>query len=97
MTRPAVREIEVVDSHTEGEPTRVVVGGWPQPDGVTMAERRDTMRRDHDSLRSGVVREPRGHDAVVGALLTEPVSRDAVAGVVFFNDVGYLGGPTCAE
>jgi proline racemase len=49
------------------------------------------MRRDHDTLRNGVVREPRGHDAVVGALLTDPVSADAVAGVVFFNDVGYLG------
>ena len=49
------------------------------------------MRRDHDSLRSGVVREPRGHDAVVGALLTDPVSPGATAGVVFFNDVGYLG------
>jgi len=91
VSRTEVREIEVVDSHTEGEPTRVVISGWPALSGATMAERRDAMRRDHDSLRSGVVREPRGHDAVVGALLTEPVSPDATAGVVFFNDVGYLG------
>ena len=86
-----MHEIEVVDSHTEGEPTRVVISGWPQPSGSTMAERRESMRRDQDQLRSGVVREPRGHDAVVGALLTPPISHGATTGVVFFNDVGYLG------
>ena len=88
---PVSREIEVVDSHTEGEPTRVVVGGWPSPSGATMLDRREMMRRTQDHLRAGVVREPRGHDAIVGALLTPPVTPGAVAGVVFFNDVGYLG------
>ena len=86
-----MREVTVVDSHTEGEPTRVVIAGWPDPPGVSMAERRDTMRREQDQLRAAVVREPRGHDAIVGALLTRPVSPTATAGVVFFNDVGYLG------
>jgi 4-hydroxyproline epimerase len=83
--------VEVVDSHTEGEPTRVVIDGWPQPRGSTMAERRETVRRDQDGLRRAVVCEPRGHDAVVGALLTPPVSADAAAGVVFFNNAGVLG------
>jgi proline racemase len=83
--------IEVVDSHTEGEPTRVVIGGWPQPDGATMAERRDALRRDHDHLRRAVVLEPRGHDAIVGALLTPPVMPGSLAGVVFFDNGGYLG------
>jgi proline racemase len=83
--------VDVVDSHTEGEPTRVVVDGWPQPAGVTMAERRDDLRLHHDHLRQAIVREPRGHDAVVGALLTPPVSEGAVAGVVFFNNRTYLG------
>jgi proline racemase len=83
--------VEVVDSHTEGEPTRVVVSGWPQPEGATMLERRETLRRDYDALRRGVVCEPRGHDAIVGALLTPPVHDGSVAGVIFFNDVGYLG------
>lgn len=83
--------MDVVDSHTEGEPTRVVVSGWPEPAGDTMSERRESLRRDFDALRQGVVREPRGHDAVVGALLTPPVTRGALAGVIFFNDVGYLG------
>ncbi len=83
--------IEVVDSHTEGEPTRVVIGGWPEPDGRTMLERRESMRREQDDLRRAVVLEPRGHDAIVGALLTTPVRPEAVAGIVFFNDVSYLG------
>lgn len=83
--------IEVVDSHTEGEPTRVVTAGWPQPHGATMAARRDTMRETQDHLRRAVILEPRGHDAVVGALLTPPIRAEAVAGVVFFNDVAYLG------
>ena len=83
--------MDIVDSHTEGEPTRVVVSGWPQPDGATMLERREVLRRDFDALRRGVVCEPHGHDAVVGALLTAPVNAGSIAGVIFFNDVGYLG------
>jgi 4-hydroxyproline epimerase len=80
----------VVDSHTEGEPTRVVVEGWPPLDSETMEERREELVRRYDALRRAVVLEPRGHEAVVGALLTAPVSRDAAAGVVFFNNVGPL-------
>src|SRR5688572_12025880 len=91
MTTASLRELEIVDSHTEGEPTRVVVSGWPELTGTTMGDRRDAMRRSHDMLRCGVVREPRGHDAIVGAVVTPPVSPGATAGVIFFNDVGYLG------
>jgi 4-hydroxyproline epimerase len=83
--------IRVVDSHTEGEPTRVVVDGWPQPAGETMPERRDDLRARSDRFRRAVVCEPRGHDAIVGALLTPPVSAGAVAGVIFFNNGTYLG------
>ena len=83
--------LQIVDSHTEGEPTRTVVAGFPLLTGNTMAERRDSFRRDYDHLRRGIVTEPRGHDAVVGALLTEPVNPGSDAGVIFFNDVGYLG------
>lgn len=83
--------VRVVDSHTEGEPTRVVVEGWPAPAGDTMAARRDDLRRRFDHLRQAVVCEPRGHDAVVGALLTSPTTAGAATGVVFFNNVGYLG------
>jgi 4-hydroxyproline epimerase len=83
--------VEVVDSHTEGEPTRTVVAGWPQPEGRTMAERRGFLLERQDPLRQAVVCEPRGHDAVVGALLTPPVEPGSAAGVVFFNNAGALG------
>jgi 4-hydroxyproline epimerase len=81
----------VVDSHTEGEPTRVVIDGWPAPAGADMAQRREDLRERFDDLRAAVVREPRGHEAMVGALLTDPVTDGAEAGVIFFNNVGYLG------
>ncbi len=83
--------IRVIDSHTEGEPTRVVLDGWPQPSGDTMAARRESMRRDADHLRRAVICEPRGHDALVGAMLTPPTEPNSIAGVIFFNNVGYLG------
>lgn len=83
--------MRVVDSHTEGEPTRVVIDGWPQPNGKTMAERRDDVRARFDHLRRAVVREPRGNDAIVGALLTPPVSKGAECGIIFFNNGTYLG------
>ncbi|HEX7980585.1 MAG TPA: proline racemase family protein, partial [Gemmatimonadaceae bacterium] len=91
MTVDVPRTMRVVDSHTEGEPTRVVVQGWPQPSGDTMAARRDDLRARFDHLRRAVVREPRGHEAIVGALLTPPVNATSVAGVVFFNNGTYLG------
>jgi 4-hydroxyproline epimerase len=83
--------IRVIDSHTEGEPTRVVLDGWPQPSGDTMAARRESMRREADHLRRAVICEPRGHDALVGAVLTPPTEPSSIAGVIFFNNVGYLG------
>lgn len=89
MTVP--ESIRVVDSHTEGEPTRVVVEGWPQPSGGTMEERRRDMKERFDPLRRAVLCEPRGHEAVVGALLTPPVSPGSLAGVVFFDNAAYLG------
>ena len=85
------RRIHVIDSHTGGEPTRVVVSGGPDLGRGSLAERRERMKRDFDSFRSTVVNEPRGSDAVVGALLCEPVDPACAAGVIFFNNVGYLG------
>ncbi|HSQ29335.1 MAG TPA: proline racemase family protein [Gemmatimonadaceae bacterium] len=83
--------VRVIDSHTEGEPTRVIVDGMPQPAGDTMAERRDDLRGRFDHLRRAIVCEPRGYAAIVGALLTPPVSPDSLAGIVFFNNATYLG------
>lgn len=86
---PFPKSIEVIDSHTGGEPTRVVVSGWPTPQGETMSERRAALLGD-GALRRAVVLEPRGHDALVGALLTPPVENGSAAGVVFFNNVSVL-------
>jgi 4-hydroxyproline epimerase len=86
-----MRKIGVIDSHTGGEPTRVVVSGGPELGGGTMAERLERFRAHHDDFRSAVVNEPRGSDVMVGALLCEPLSAGASAGVLFFNNVGCLG------
>lgn len=83
--------IRVLDSHTEGEPTRVVLEGWPPGSGESMIERRAFLQRDYDHLRRAVLCEPRGHDAIVGAVLTPPVRTGSAAGVIFFNNIGYLG------
>lgn len=83
--------IRVIDSHTAGEPTRVVIEGFPNLGGSSMAERLNDFRSNHDHLRTAIVCEPRGHDAVVGALLCEPANEGSAAGVIFFNNVGYLG------
>jgi 4-hydroxyproline epimerase len=86
-----LQRIKAIDSHTGGEPTRVVISGFPDLGKGPMAERVERFRREHDDLRAAIVREPRGHDALVGALLCEPVDAASAAGVIFFNNVGYLG------
>ena len=87
----AMKWIRVVDSHTGGEPTRVVVEGGPDIGAGSVKERLLCLRDRYDWFRSAVVNEPRGSDALVGALLCEPSRTDCAAGVIFFNNVGYLG------
>lgn len=86
-----VGRVSVIDSHTGGEPTRVVLEGGPDLGDGSMAERLARFREEHDAFRSAVVNEPRGSDVLVGALLCQPVDPGCVAGVIFFNNVGYLG------
>ncbi len=88
MTAPRIR---VIDSHTGGEPTRIIIDGGPDLGPGTMAERLAEFRAHHDNIRSAVVNEPRGSNVIVGALLCKPVHPRAVAGVLFFNNIGYLG------
>lgn len=80
----------VIDTHTGGEPTRVVVAGGPDLGGGTMAERRSAFRERFDRVRAAVVNEPRGSDVMVGALICAPVDPECAAGVIFFNNVDYL-------
>ena len=82
--------IRIIDSHTGGEPTRVVIGGGPELGGGSVAERLAVFRERHDRFRSAVVNEPRGSDVLVGALLVEPVDAACAAGVIFFNNTGCL-------
>lgn len=91
MALQSVRRIRVVDTHTGGEPTRVVIGGGPGLGQGTMLERRSRFASEFDQWRRAIVCEPRGSDVMVGALLTEPQREDSLAGVIFFNNVGYLG------
>lgn len=83
--------IHVVDSHTGGEPTRLVLNGAPDLGTGSLRERLVRFREQFDHLRSAIVNEPRGSDAIVGALLCPPVDSSCDAGVIFFNNVGYLG------
>jgi 4-hydroxyproline epimerase len=93
MTAPANSElsVRVIDSHTGGEPTRVVVAGGPDLGGGPLAHRRAAFRERFDWFRSAVVNEPRGSDVLVGALVLPPHEPGCAAGVLFFNNVGYLG------
>ncbi|MGC4008568.1 MAG: 4-hydroxyproline epimerase [Pseudomonas sp.] len=86
-----MKRIQVLDSHTGGEPTRLVLDGFPDLGRGSMAERRALLAEQHDSWRAATVLEPRGSDVLVGALLCEPVDPSACAGVIFFNNTGYLG------
>jgi len=83
--------IRVIDSHTGGEPTRLVLEGGPPLGEGPLAERVRLFREHFDAYRSAIVNEPRGSDTLVGALLLKPQRADCEFGVIFFNNAGYLG------
>ena len=86
-----VRRVKVIDSHTGGEPTRVVISGGPDLGHDALSNRVERFRNQYDDFRCAVVHEPRGSDAIVGALLCPPVDDSCVTGVIYFNSVSYLG------
>jgi 4-hydroxyproline epimerase len=86
-----MQRLKAIDSHTEGEPTRIVFDGWPDLGSGPLAERRRLVDGAFDRYRSAVVNEPRGSDIIVGAVLLPPIDPAASAGVIFFNNVGTLG------
>jgi 4-hydroxyproline epimerase len=91
MTTNGCHRVRILDSHTGGEPTRLVVSGGPDLGRGPLADRLECFRNRHDRFRSAVVNEPRGSDVMVGALLCDPLDPACAAGVIFFNNVGYLG------
>jgi 4-hydroxyproline epimerase len=86
-----VRVLKVIDSHTEGEPTRVIVSGGPDLGSGPLSDRLVRFREEADHFRKFAIDEPRAYDAVVGGLLCEPEDSSCAAGVIFFNNEGYLG------
>jgi 4-hydroxyproline epimerase len=84
-------KVKVIDSHTGGEPTRLVISGGPDLGTGPLSDRLERFRMKHDSFRSAVVNEPRGSDVMVGGILCDPVDPNCAAGVIFFNNVGFLG------
>jgi len=86
-----LQKIRVIDSHTGGEPTRLVIEGGPDLGNGPLKQRLQKLQLEHDNFRSAVANEPRGSDVMVGALLCQPVDTTCAAGVIFFNNVGYLG------
>jgi len=83
--------ISVIDSHTGGEPTRVVISGGPDLGAGPLPERARRFREHFDTFRSAVVNEPRGSDVLVGGLLCEPHDPGCAVGVIFFNNIGTIG------
>ena len=83
--------LRAIDSHTAGEPTRLIIDGFPDLGTGSMAERKIRFAQEYDDWRSAIILEPRGNDVLVGALLCQPCSPQAAAGVIFFNNAGYLG------
>src|SRR5262245_28622723 len=81
--------LKTIDAHVAGQPLRLVVSGFPTPQGRTMTEKRDWLRRHADHLRRALTREPRGHSDMCGAVLTEPISPGSHAGLLFMDGDGY--------
>jgi len=86
-----LKRVHVIDSHTGGEPTRVVVDGGPEFGSGSVKDQLEVFRSKYDAWRSGIVNEPRGSDVLVGAWLCPPSDPSCSTGVIFFNNVGYLG------
>jgi proline racemase len=85
-----MKKIATIDSHTGGEPTRIIISGGPDLGGGSITDKLRLLKK-HDQFRSAVINEPRGSDVMVGAILVEPQDPSCVTGVIFFNNVGYLG------
>jgi 4-hydroxyproline epimerase len=86
-----MQKIRVIDSHTGGEPTRVVIDGMPDLGGGSLAARRERFAKEFDRYRAACINEPRGSDVIVGALLLPPEDKTCTAGVIYFNNVGVIG------
>jgi proline racemase len=100
----SIKTIQTIESHTVGEPTRIVTGGIPKIPGKTMAEKMEYLEENMDNLRTMLMSEPRGHNDMFGAIYTDPADETADIGIIFMDGGGYLnmcghgsmGAATCA-
>lgn len=92
MEEDTIQRVRVIDSHSAGEPTRVVIAGGPEIPNRGASSARDHLQKHDDWMRRALIHEPRGFEAIVGAFLCEPADKSCVSGVVFFNNVDYLNG-----
>lgn len=86
----SIKTIYAVDSHTMGEPTRIVIGGVPEVPGNSMIEKKQYLEEHMDYLRTSMMYEPRGHKDMFGSIIMEPTTKDADLGVIFMDGGGYL-------
>jgi len=86
----AIRSIHAIDSHTMGEPTRIVTGGIPGIPGKTMADKKLYLEKEMDNIRTAIMLEPRGHNDMFGSIITAPVNEGADFGIIFMDGGGYL-------
>jgi 4-hydroxyproline epimerase len=86
-----MQRVQIIDSHTGGEPTRLVVGGGPDIGFGPLSERLARFRDEHDDFRRALINEPRGSDVIVGGLLCEPHEPGCKLGVIYFNNGGFIG------
>ena len=85
-------EFQTIDSHTEGEPLRIILSGYPKLKGKTLLEKRTDAHRHHDELRKALIWEPRGHADMYGAIIVDPDTTSADFGVIFIHNEGYSTG-----
>tara|TARA_S200000501_G_C20837914_1_gene750254 strand:- start:151 stop:1188 length:1038 start_codon:yes stop_codon:yes gene_type:complete len=84
--------VETLDTHTAGEPLRIIIGGFPNLKGETVLKKRSYFKENYDDLRSLILSEPRGHKDMYGALLVSPDTKDSDLGVIFIHNNGYSTG-----
>ena len=85
-------EFQTIDAHTEGEPLRIILSGYPELKGKTLLEKRTDAQNHHDELRKALIWEPRGHADMYGAIIVEPDTTGADFGVIFIHNAGYSTG-----
>ncbi len=85
-------EFQTIDAHTEGEPLRIILSGYPELKGKTLLEKRTDAQNHHDELRKALIWEPRGHADMYGAIIVEPDTTGADFGVIFIHNEGYSTG-----